>query len=808
MAVSSSFPPSNLISPSVRIAEKDLSFIAPEQSFHRAGLVGFASKGPINIPTVIRTSRQLHITFGYPHPDVGDPYLVYAAEQYLLVANELYIVRVADEDQVSDERAKIAEADIPVAGGEIIIQSDIAGPYTFDVDSHFHWKLNNVLASNILVVPADTYTTDELVDLLNSQLSTNVDGIEFFVSDDDELGVSTTFSYGPDSSLELVSIQNALYGPVNGSTSPGFGGVTGMGQTMTQASTTSGASGYSTGYAVAGTWDFTSASNLQLLVVVDGSGMDSIDNLVQIIDLEDLEGQSNSTADVVNEINAQITAGDLLGGFYAVGGGVTSGPEIDGVTLDLSSHPLLSSDNVTLATLHHGQDARLLVKSESTAFEIFDFSGLTAEGTSPDGQTGDSDIEDLAIVSGSTDTSTDTFLLTADTAGIEGNETQVIITNNVREGNFRIDVFSNGVQVESHGNLTKDATSRYYVPTYLQNVSDYIRVTDNTATAAPPKNGTYILTGGSDGIPSDPEDQDALLIGLDIGYTGLYSLSEPEQIDIDLVAVPGHSSTSVVQAVIDICEVYRKDCLAIIDPPFGLSVREIERWQNGSHPLNMTRFDSSYAALYWPWLRMRDTFNRVDVWVPPSGSVMAAYANNDRLEAPWFAPAGVTRGQLPGNISGVFSRPTLADRDTLYGSNNCVNCIVQLSGSEAYTINGQKTMQRTPTALNRVNVRRLLFVAEKRVGVASRQLLFDQHDAEFRRKFVQIATKILREIQVERGIFDFIIKADEELNTPDVIDRNEFRARIGIQPVRAAEFMYIEFSVHRTGSFAESAEVF
>lgn len=119
MAILKGFPPSNTISPSVRITEKDLSFIAPEQSFHRAGLVGFASKGPINIPTVIRSRRQLNTVFGYPHPEQGDPYLIYAAEQYLLVANELYVVRVADTDPVSWERAKTAEKAAPSAGGEV-----------------------------------------------------------------------------------------------------------------------------------------------------------------------------------------------------------------------------------------------------------------------------------------------------------------------------------------------------------------------------------------------------------------------------------------------------------------------------------------------------------------------------------------------------------------------------------------------------------------------------------------------------------------------------------------------------------------
>ena len=247
------------------------------------------------------------------------------------------------------------------------------------------------------------------------------------------------------------------------------------------------------------------------------------------------------------------------------------------------------------------------------------------------------------------------------------------------------------------------------------------------------------------------------------------------------------------------------DCMAIIDPPFGLTVTEIIRWQNGTHPLNTTRFDSDFGALYWPWVKIRDGYNRVDVWVPPSGSTMAVYARTDSLSAPWFAPAGVTRGQLPG-VTDVFQRPTLEERDSMYGNRNCVNCIVQFADFEDFLVWGQKTLQRTPTALDRVNVRRLMFYIEKTIRAQSRVMLFDQHDEQFQARFTNLAEGVLEEVQVGRGIYDFIIQADDELNTPDVIDRNEFRARIGVQPTRAVEFMFIEFSIHRTGSFSENTE--
>ena len=480
-------------------------------------------------------------------------------------------------------------------------------------------------------------------------------------------------------------------------------------------------------------------------------------------------------------------------------------------------------DYVSVRTLHSGNDARLLVKSESSLFSLLGFDAplsdpdnalstagayVTAEGDSPEGVSGDESIAEYGLARGDSNRTGDvSVMIMADSAGIEGNGTQVVVRNDIREGNFAMEVYNNGVQVESWGALSKDETSRYYVETFLTLVSDYIRAVDNVGNPSPPMDGVYDLVGGSDGIPSDPDDQDYLLIGNKVGGTGIYALSEPEQIDLDIVAVPGHSSTGVVLALIDMCQNMRMDCMAIVDAPFGLTVKEIVNWQNGAHPLNTTRFDSDFAALYWPWVKIRDTYNNVDVWVPPSGSIMAVYARSDSLSAPWFAPAGVNRGVVPG-ITDVFSRPTLEERDLMYGNRNAINPIVQYADFQDFVVWGQKTLQRRPTALDRVNVRRLMFAIEKRIRTASRSLLFEPNDESMRQQFILIASRILREIQIGRGLTGFIIKADEELNTPDVVDRNEFRARIGVQPTRSTEFIFLEFSIHRTGSFEAGSDTF
>jgi len=795
MAILRGFPPSNTISPSVRITEKDLSFIAAEDSFHRAGLVGFASKGPINIPTTVRTSRELHTVFGWPHPEVGDPYLIYAAEQYLLIANELWVVRVAQTDLVNDEAAQIAEVAVPISGTSVIIQSEDLGPYSFTAPGFFRWRVNGVLSSKTLVVADDatvavpvSLTVTEIVEDLNDQLDEpdaddlgmNFDGIIFVEATTGELQIHSTYAYGSDASIEMVSVLSSIYG--------GAAAITGLGTGMTQAITTGSAARYPVDSGtLPGSYDFTGLTNMSLQIVVDGTDNVLIDNTIQIIDLENLEGQSNTISEVVTEINDYIV-NNLSGGFEAVN--------------------LVGTNNLSFRTEHFGRDAQILVKTVAS-YSVFGFTGVTASGVSPEATTGVAN-DHAGIITGAAATGT-CFTLMADSAGIEGNNTQVVITNDENDNTFVMEVYSSGVQVESWGNLTKNQASRYYVETFLALVSDFIRVDDNTATVASPADSAvgsaYALVGGADGIPADPDEQDDLIIGNEIGFTGMFALSEPEQIDIDLIAVPGHSSTAVIIAMLYICQSLRMDCLAIVDPPFGLTVNEIIQWQNGTHPLNSTRFDSDFGALYWPWVKISDTFNGVNVWVPPSGSVMAVYARSDNFAAPWFAPAGTTRGVVPG-ITDVFSRPTLEERDSMYGNRNAINPIVQFSDSEGFLVWGQKTLQRTPTALDRVNVRRLMFVVEKRIRQASRRLLFDPHDDEFRQQFTRIADTILREIQVGRGINAYIIKADEELNTSDVIDRNEFRARIGIQPLRAVEFIFIEFSIHRTGSFDESVDNF
>jgi hypothetical protein len=777
MALLKGFPPSNTISPSVRIAERDLSFYGNTlQSGTIGAFVGFASKGPINLPTLVNNQNDLTRVFGYAHPDSGDPYLIYAASQYLRSSQACYILRVGETNTVIDYAAKTASVDLTAAGSVVEIHSNYIGAYGSYVisnDSFFRWKLNGVLASKIIVVPSGTYTPTEIATILNDQLIPDTDGIEFFVYTDgfsNTIGVKSVWAYGSEASIEFVSVLNSLYGENS---------EVGLGTGMLTAESLGASLKYPTSdsYQADGSYDFTGLTSQSLEVVVDGTDNPNIDGVIQVISLASLEGSNQLIKDIVLAINTELL--NLPGGFYAKAVG----------------------DKLAFETLHNGRDARILVKTNPTASVVFGFTGATEKGTSPAGSSSDINVDTLGVISGVSTTTDVSMTITADSAGIDGNDTSVLIENDPETGNFNLLVFNKGFQVEAWGQLSKNPGSRYYIETYLNLVSDYIRAIDNTLVAAPPANNGPNgsgFAGGTDGIPPDPDDQDSLLIGNRVSYTGLYSLSEPDQLIIDVVAVPGHSSTRVVKALIDMCT-ERGDAFAIIDPPFGLTVREIIQWANGVHPLNNFPLNTDFAALYWPWLMINDADNGINVWVPPSGSVSGAYAQSDNASGPWFAPAGLTRGVL-NNVLDVYNRPSLAERDLMYGNGNAINPIVTFADTNGFVIFGQKTLQRRPTALDRVNVRRMMFYIEREIKTDARSLLFEPNDEKTRNQFVNLAKRTLDDVLIQRGLTAYTIECDEKLNTPDVIDRNELRAKIGVIPTKSVEFIFIEFTLQRTGT--------
>lgn len=396
----------------------------------------------------------------------------------------------------------------------------------------------------------------------------------------------------------------------------------------------------------------------------------------------------------------------------------------------------------------------------------------------------DANLSKTANVSVLDETGEVTLIIHADSPGVEGNDTRVVVMTDERTETFTLNVFNNGVQVESWSQLTKKQNSKYFVESFIELVSDWIRVSNITSKL--PQNGIYSLSGGNDGIPTDPNERDVLLAGSKEELTGVYAFSESEQVDIDLIAVPGYSSTQVIASLLDVCE-SRRDCLAIIDSPIGLSYLESSLWQRGKYE-NDIHWKSDFAAMFWPWLKIRDRLNRIDVTVPPSGSVMAAIARSDMLSAPWFSPAGEMRGIVSGVLD-VSCRLTHEEQNLTKDNRNAVNAIVPFANAEGFMISSQKTLQR-----GRIDVRRMLFFVEKRIRNAADTLTpsVDMSNESFRKEFAQICERVMGQVKNGGGINDYIIQTNE-LDTPEQAERNEFRTRIGVQPTNDNKNVYIDF---------------
>jgi len=272
---------------------------------------------------------------------------------------------------------------------------------------------------------------------------------------------------------------------------------------------------------------------------------------------------------------------------------------------------------------------------------------------------------------------------------------------------------------------------------------------------------------------------------------GINALSNPDEYDINMVVAPGiirELHPAVTQKLIDMCE-DRQDCFYIADfTDYDASITTATEQANS--------VDSNYVATYYPWMKTIDVNTNKLTTVPPSVLLPAVYASSDRLAAEWFAPAGLNRGGIVGAVS-VLNRLTHSERDTLY--ENKVNPIAAFPGQGIVAF-GQKTLQDKASALDRINVRRLLIAVKKFIASTSRYLVFEQNTSETRNRFINTVNPYLENIQQRQGLYAFNVVMDETNNTPDVIDRNILAGAIYLQPTKTAEFIIIDFNILPTGA--------
>ena len=275
-------------------------------------------------------------------------------------------------------------------------------------------------------------------------------------------------------------------------------------------------------------------------------------------------------------------------------------------------------------------------------------------------------------------------------------------------------------------------------------------------------------------------------------YTNAISLmSNVDEYKYNVIAVPGllnseHSTqiTSIVNNTIA-----RGDSISVIDlVKYNTTIATAITQASG--------FDSSYAATYWPWLQTIDPNIGEQVWIPASTMVPGVYAFTDASSDPWFAPAGITRGGL-GQVTRAERKLSAGNRDSLYEAN--INPIATFPQS-GVVVFGQKTLQKRASALDRINVRRLLISLKSFISQIADNLVFEQNSASTRNNFLSQVNPYLESVQQRQGLYAFKVVMDDTNNTPDVVDRNELIGQIFIQPTRTAEYIMLDFNVLPTGA--------
>ncbi len=371
-----------------------------------------------------------------------------------------------------------------------------------------------------------------------------------------------------------------------------------------------------------------------------------------------------------------------------------------------------------------------------------------------------------------------------------------------------------GTILEKFAGLSKasDAKDDLNQTNYYKNVindrSDYIYWMDHptngsnwgTSSAGGTTFATLVGSGDGDVSTSLGSGVDAAPATADLqaGY-GLFA--NDELVDVSLILTSAHA-TAVGDYVIDSVAEIRKDAMVFISPQRSAVVNN-----EGSETSSIiTTSDlnaytrSSYAVYDSGWKYMYDKYNDRYAYIPLNGDVAGTCVVTDKGDDPWFSPGGLNRGQIKNAIKLAWS-PNKAQRDTLYTKG--VNPVISTPGS-GIVLFGDKTMLDSPSAFNRINVRRLFIVLEKAIATAAKFQLFEFNDAFTRAQFVALVEPFLRDVQGRRGIFDFRVVCDETNNTAAVIDANEFRADIFVKPAKSINFITLTFVATRSGiSFEE-----
>lgn len=754
-------------SPGVYPRESDFSELAPALGLATFAVIGGASKGKLNSPTLYSSESELVGAHGKP---LLNDYALQAAIAFLRKGNRLSFTRIANG---------AATADIPIpglSGGTPAVAA--AGTVAF--------------SSSTNPVDGDTLTLRKGVPRVNLENDANgaLGNVAITLAGS---GVASRISA---SGLSGGTSTARATGNVKfiGSVQPADGdqviisdGVTSV--TFEFDSNSSVTESANNRQVVIGATSYATMTALIAKITAHAFNVSGTDAVVQKV----FEFDSNAafTPGNVGVLIGTTAAATLLNLITAINNNVaTLGMLADNATITV---PTLS---VTQGT--GGIDGNSTIAKVGSNIVVTGFTGGVAAVAG-------SNVTALGILAGS--------------PGSWGNSLQVTVaattTIGAPGGNFdlfvKAPVDDSGVlqTVERFNNLSLDSANARFIETVLVDgirgetrASDYI-LADVLVNGSSPSAGTFTLGTGSGTVGTDGVSGlvAADYVGAVTGQTatGLQALANPETIEFNILAVPGVSNATILSAALALVET-RGDAILLIDPPFGLSRDDVIAWHNGLDTVSpnapVAVIDSSYAAVYWSWVKDYDSYNKKNVWLPPSGYVAGVFAYTDKVAGPWYAPAGHSRGVIDGDELEVS--PKLVERDMLNAGQNRINPIV--SFPTGLTVFGNRTTQRRATDLDSVHVRRMLIHAEKVISESVKYLIFEPNDATTWRRFELLVNPILENIRANRGLERFQVVCDETTNPPAKQQQKAMNGKLLIQAINAAEIIELDFALFATGA--------
>lgn len=723
------------IAPGVKFNEIDLSEYAPALSTSVLGIVGTATKGPINEPTYITGAEQFIKTFGQPTPD---SYMPYAALEFLQRGRAMWVVRVC--------------------GG-----SYNGSPYTSANKAQIVTVTGADTAAVILGANEEYFTITEATG--GTHTGTEIE--QFTLTSSNNAYKFTTTTPG---------------GSQSGTITPG---------TYTASSLASALNSATTGLT------FADDGTGKLKVTLDATGSSenfSIDTVAS--DMYTVVGWTKDTydgSDGTDSLSVTLTGTGAGTQTFTLTAGVRSASQI-AVTINATSTNFTAAADdlgrVKLTKDQTGTGESLKVDAVSTADTVLGFDNTTHDGSA----------------SGAT-----TLTLKAKSEGTWANAYYAIIAAGTEvSDSFKLDLYNaDGLRVETFDNMVKDSASDNFHETILSSGSDYIESVDVADVNGVPTPGTYTLAAGVNGI-SDVASADYIGAITTTGdRTGLELFSNPNNINVNIIIVPGVTAQAVQNKIISVCEVDRKDSIAILDTPYGLNVQGAVNFMNGEGAYAArTSLSSSYACIYWPWIKIYDNYNPTAgtdsdgyIWVPASGFAAAAMAYTDYSRDPWFPPAGPERGRIISAL-GIEYNCEEGDIILMYGTPNNLNPIVEKDN--IIQIFGQKTLQRTASSKDRIGTRRMLLYSQRVVSSTLNNILWEPNDEVTWRRFVRVITPIFQTIKDRRGLYDFRVICDETTNTSDLINQNTVLGKILMQHIKYSEIIIVDFVSTPTGvNFSE-----